>query len=166
MSRDISIYTKRESPIEAHEILPRLRAEGRGAEWRRHAIFDTPEAVTVFGIEIAAEILPAGSTDPGDVIEFFSEAFTDEGERSNILQVYARDMTDLHRKVVLAARRKYKLSTGWLPDPRRGALLEALAAHLAEVGDGVLVDTLTNLFYTAPEYRATGPGRAAPPASA
>ncbi len=152
MSRDVNIYAKKEAIIPVDEILAQMRVRGIPVEWRTDTLVEFFTKSNAPGIWTAGYFLPAGSTDTKSQISISTKAL-EKGTAERLVSAYKDVITEPQREALLAARTLYQLSVGWVSNGQRERILVNLADVLADLGDGLILDTQTNRFYDRTQYR-------------
>jgi hypothetical protein len=135
MSRDVVVYAKRGEVVPLEDILARLRRLGTPASWQSMFGGSETEGWSMGDLE--------PEPGPGGAITISTEP-VDDPRRQSALKAYAATLSESLRQHLSEARVVYQLSVPFTREPRRDRLLANLVETLAELGDGVIVDTATN----------------------
>ena len=152
MSRDVQVYAKKKTTVPIKDILARLRDLGIAAEWKADPLAEVSKKSARQGAWRAGVFVPEGDTESQTQIVVTNESLKKD-DTLDVIEGYDDVLTEAQRKQLKAAQTLYWLRVGWLENPERERLLAGLAYALAELGDGVILDTQTNRFYDRDEYR-------------
>jgi len=148
MSRDIGVYTKSEKIITPTEFVEALRARGIQADWKPRSP-QQPERTSGF-------FFPAGISDPKSQATVSTESL-DEAAALSLVEAYRNRMSQSQREALQEARVEYLFSTVLSPDAECRRLLANLVYVTAEMGDGVIIDMLSNTVLDKDQYRSLSP---------
>lgn len=152
MSRDIIVYSHKVETIPLDDILAHMQARGVPVRWQPDPFVQFFTKKTP-GTWRAGLIVPEGDVAPEDNITIAVDALTQRVKR-RLVTAYAQALSDPQREALLGARTSYKLSVTWLPHPRRERVLAHLVDVLADLGNGLILDTEHNQFYDRTQYRS------------
>ncbi len=152
MSRDVNVYARKEATIPIDEILAQMRARGIPVDWKTDPFVEFFTGSHAPGAWTAGYFLPEGSTDTKSQISISTKAI-EKGTAERLVAAYKDVITEPQREALFAARTLYQLSAGWVSNEERERILVNLADVLADLGDGLILDTQTNRFYDRTQYR-------------
>jgi hypothetical protein len=158
LSRDIAIYGRRKELVPIPDITERMRERGMAPTWKSNSRRETSDW------RVGGQFHFAGVEGENDISA--SAEPLDDAWRESVVTNYAGAIGDAERQSILAAEFIYNLHGPWSTagDARDRPLL-ALADSIAELADGVVIDTLSNRVFSRSAFREANPWLAAPKGS-
>jgi len=147
VSRDITVYARKKETVSIDEILLAVRARQLPVEWRSgSARKSAPTAWRTGDFRVE-----------GRSIETYTRPLTKRHVR-DASTAYDAVLSESQREALKAAQRAYMLSaSGSSGDDALDRALLHVADVIAELADGIIVDTQANRFYNLTEFRSRFP---------
>jgi hypothetical protein len=147
MERQVTVYARRADPISIGDIQERMRQRALPVEWKPSPLtgaLGTTEWIS--GTFISEE-------HPNAQVVAGRETLS-QGERREALEDQRKALAPQHRDAVLAAESSYSFATDGTDDTFAERMLVHLADIVAELGNGVIVDTVDQASYDHAAFRA------------
>lgn len=150
MSRDIAIYGRRKDVVPIADILGELKKRKIALTWK-------PSSRQVGSDWRGGRFHLEGTSETRNDIIASTEPLDDDW-RQDAVESHADQLGDTERRVILSAKYIYNLHAPWSTagGPEERPLI-ALAYTIADLADGIVVDTLTNKIYDRTAYRKANP---------
>jgi hypothetical protein len=146
MSRDINVYSPKDAAILPNEIVTQMAQRGVPIEWRFMLSSERKKPAQW----TAGYIYARSEVDQQEPLSLSRVAIKSR-LRASTIQFYQAVMTEHYRAALEAAKVVYQISVPLAVDER---LLVTLVDVLAEMSDGLILDTLPGRFYSLTEYRS------------
>ncbi len=155
MSRDINIYSPKETIVSLDDIVAQMRIRKVPVEWQEDPLAAILNKSKTPGAWVAGTFIPEGHRDSQIVI---STKPLDAKVGQRLVKAYDDVLTESQRDAAQAAKTLYQISVRWTPDKERERVLVHLVDVVAGLSDGVILDTLTNQFYLRAQYQTLNAG--------
>jgi hypothetical protein len=150
MSHDILVFARKSKPMPIDQVLERLHQRQIPVEWSADAFAEAFRNPSRSGGWVAGTM----SLPNREGAVTMSHEKLKRTAAKGVVSAYKDSLDAAKEEALLRATLLYRLSAGDLPMAPRERLLAGIAEVVAEMTDGLILDTQTNQVYDLSEYRA------------